>query len=132
MSKYGVRKYSPEMDQVVIDEFSEGKSIVEICQSLGIARDTFYRWTDPDDEHSYQEDFADAVEFGKTLSEAWWTAKGREYLVEYKDSGKMNASLYIINMKNRFGWTDRQETTSTVSLNHSVDRETLSEFDRDF
>jgi DNA-binding XRE family transcriptional regulator len=94
-------KYRPEMCTTVVDLMREGASIAEVCAELGIHKDTFYKWEkDPE-----KPEFTDSVKTGRVLSEAWWTRAGRENLYE----SKFNHGLWYMNMKNRFGWRDKQE-----------------------
>jgi len=51
--------------------------------------------------------FEDVVQFGKTLSKAWWMKQGRLNLT----TQGFNATLYKINMQNRFNWNDKVSTS---------------------
>jgi len=51
--------------------------------------------------------FEDIVQFGKTLSKAWWMKQGRLNLT----TQGFNANLYKINMQNRFNWNDKVSTS---------------------
>jgi hypothetical protein len=58
------------------------------------------------------------------LAEAWWTQIGRLGMLDSLPEGKkINASLWIFNMKNRFGWADRNELEMSGAL--STDRESI-------
>ena len=48
----------------------------------------------------------------KALSEVWWERQGRKMAV----GAEGNATVWIFNMKNRFGWRDKQEIDSTHRL----------------
>lgn len=60
-------------------------------------------------------EFSEAVKEGRQLAEAWWNGQGRKGLFTY-DGEKFSASLWFMNMKNRFGWRDKQE------VEHSADK----------
>lgn len=91
---------------IIIDEMSEGASLAEIHALLDISADVRIRM-----EKEIPE-FHDAIKKGKRLSEQWWQKKGRENL-ENKD---FSATLWYMNMKNRFGWRDKTETEHTGTL----------------
>lgn len=90
--------------EIMISLSEEGASIIELAVELGISRDTFYEIS------KREEEFSDTVKKCKDLSEAWWTRKGRKNL-ENKD---FNYTGWYMNMKNRFGWTDKQEIDHTT------------------
>lgn len=94
-------KYDPSMCDDLIALFKEGASKAEIAAKLGICRDTFAEWEKSNPQ------FSEAVKKGVQLSEAWWQEQGRIALRE-KD---FNSTLWYMNMKNRFGWRDKQEHT---------------------
>lgn len=80
----------------------EGASIIELSVALNISRDTFYEISKRDNE------FADTVKICKELSEAWWEKSGRTNLM----NKEFNYTGWYMNMKNRFGWKDRQDVTT--------------------
>ena len=75
----------------------------EALADLGIWEDTFYRWVKEIPK------FTEAVKIGTQLSRMWWERQGRLSLRD-KD---FNHGLWYMNMKNRFGWTDRYEGNLT-------------------
>jgi len=95
-------KYRKEYAEKLPDMFKNGESVAEVCAKLGIWKQAFYEWVEK------HEEFSNAYKKGMELSEAWWTKLGR-----VGSAGKANIqpATWIFNMKNRFKWTDRNETT---------------------
>ena len=99
--------------EAIIELSTEGASIVELAVLLNISRDTFYALSDREPE------FFDTVKKCKELCEAWWKRKGRTEL----DNKDFSYTGWYMNMKNRFGWKDKQEVTGNdngpivISLN---------------
>lgn len=88
----------------IIEQYREGASDVEIYACfLGICHETFTRIIKEDDE------FSETIKKGRQLSEAWWVKNGRTNL---KDK-EFNYTGWYMQMKNRFGWADRQDIANT-------------------
>lgn len=98
-------KYQGTMPSKLIELMQKGASKAEVAADLGISRDTLHEWEkDPN-----KPEFSDAIKRGEELSQAWWMRMGRENL-QNKD---FSATLWYMNMKNRFGWRDKQEVSGT-------------------
>lgn len=88
----------------ILQEYSEGASDVEIRAMIWqwrgrFSQDLWDRWIDE------EEQFSLTVKKGRELSEAWWKKQGRKNL----HSESFSAVLWYMNMKNRFGWADKQD-----------------------
>jgi len=79
---------------------------------MDISKQTLYVWTKEKPE------FSDAIQRAVDLSEAWWIEKGQDRL----DADKFQTGLWYANMKNRFGWRDKTESTvdATVQVSEIV------------
>lgn len=91
--------------KALIELYRQGASDVEIARELDVTIGKF---------HSLVQDspaFAAFVEKGRTLAMAWWYEMGRKGLT----MEKFNTSGYAFNMKNRFGWADKVETTDNTN-----------------
>lgn len=108
MTKVGrPTKYKSSMCKTVIELMSEGASKTEVCAELNICFDTLARWQNPKCDDFILE-FSDAIKHGQRLSEAWWQRQGRKNL----ENKEFSPTLWYMNMKNRFGWRDKQDITS--------------------
>ena len=90
----------------VLELYSEGAADVEIKALIYEWRNNFSnnlwdRWMEEEQE------FWETIKKGRMLSESWWNKSGRKNLKE-KD---FSYTGWYMNMKNRFGWRDKQETT---------------------
>ena len=101
------RAYIKKIIPVLPDMFADGQSMVEVCAELGMSQDTF---SDLVREH---EDWSLAYKRGRALSNAWWERLGRQ-----ASSGQVpiQATTWIFNMKNRFGWNDGQQQEDDGSV----------------
>lgn len=86
--------------KALLTAYGEGASDVEIARLLKITLNRFYQLIEEVPA------FAEFVEQGRTLSQAWWYEKGRTGLW----SKDFNVSLWNFNMKNRYGWADKVDT----------------------
>jgi len=99
--------YKPEMCERLIVLMSEGASKLEVAAQLGLPnRETISEYAE-----KYPE-FGDALKQGMLYSEAWWMTEGR-YNIRNKE---FNSTLWYMNMKNRFGWRDKTENQTTVTV----------------
>lgn len=87
------------------EEYAEGASDVEIAKLLDMTEEQFYR-TESDNQA-----FAIFVQKGRTLSKAWWYELSRRNV----RNKEFNTPLYVMNMKNRFGWADKIESNDTTN-----------------
>ena len=96
------------MCKQVVECMKEGWSKEEVALELGVNIATIYRYAE-----EYPA-FCEAIKQGEEYSRAWWVREGREALRD-KD---FNATLWYMNMKNRHGWRDKQEVSTTVTIRH--------------
>ena len=87
---------------VMIQQYKEGASDVEVAACLNITMDTFNK--------NYKEVplFRQLTDLGRMLSTAWWYKQGRVNL----NNKAFNNVLWIFNMKNRQGWAEKTESTT--------------------
>lgn len=111
-------KFDPSMINEIVPFMSQGYSQEACAAKLGISVDTFFRWKKENKE------FSEAVKDGVNASRLFWENLGVEGA---RGSGEFNATAWIFNMKNRFGWKDKQDVTS----NNETINITLKSFARD-
>lgn len=87
----------------IIDLYEQGYSDAEVSAALRITIKEYYK-TIKDNAA-----FAQLVDLGRTLSTAFWESQARKNLL----TKGFNSSLYAFYMKNKYGWADKVETTST-------------------
>jgi hypothetical protein len=99
----------PNWKKQILKLYSEGASDVEIRGLIIDNMDTachfdlWERWLKEEQE------FSETVKKGRELCEIWWQKNGRQNLTHKT----FNATLWYMNMKNRFGWADKQENVIT-------------------
>ena len=81
----------------------EGKSAVQIRCKLGIGMSAWETLLEDSPE------FRETIKNAKDLCECWWEDRGQEM----SKDGIGNATVWIFNMKNRFGWQDKSQTELT-------------------
>jgi hypothetical protein len=94
-------KYKPEFDEMLIDHLSKGFSFHSFAGVVRVNYDTVFEWV------KRHPSFAEAKQIGTAQSHVFWEKMGIAGTL-----GKINKfvpSTWIFNMKNRFGWRDRQE-----------------------
>lgn len=96
----------------VYDLYAEGASDMEVAAHLKLTIRQFYAQLEENDK------FKILVDFGRTMSQAWWERQGRHNL----KNKQFNSVLWFAQMKNKFGWADKVESSSTnENLNTNID-----------
>lgn len=90
----------------VLELYKKGASDVEVKALIyewrgSFSNDLWIRWIKEEPQ------FSETIKTGKILSESWWHKSGRTNL----ENKEFSFTGWYMNMKNRFKWTDRQETT---------------------
>lgn len=97
-------RYSPEFCTIVVEAMRGGMSRKALAGELGASYRSIGNW---EKEHP---EFAKALEEGKDASLHYWEQQGIKGM-----NGQIKgfqAAVWIFNMKNRFGWRDKQDVTS--------------------
>lgn len=101
--------YKPAMCDRLVMMMQEGASLIEVSAGLGLPnRETIHEYG-----LKYPE-FGEALKRGLLLSEGWWMTQGRHNI----QNKEFNSTLWYMNMKNRFGWKDKTETSGTLTVKH--------------
>lgn len=104
-------KYKKEYCQLLITSMAQGFSFEAFAGEVGVHFDTLYAWVDQFPE------FSEAKKLGKAQSLRFWEKKGIDNLLVSSEEAvpKFNTTLWIFNMKNRFGWRDKQPDEANAS-----------------
>ncbi len=94
----------------ILELYLNGGSDVEVKALIwdirgSFSNDLWDRWLLEDER------FSETIKAGKMLSNAWWLKQGRTNL----QTKEFSYTGWYMNMKNRFGWKDKQE------IDHSGD-----------
>lgn len=94
-------RYKKEYCKLLESHFKSGFSFDSFGGIVFVSRETLYSWT------RKHKEFLDTKKQFETSSLLWWEQMG-----QHGAAGKLpgfNSGTWIFNMKNRFGWRDRQE-----------------------
>lgn len=94
----------------ILSLYEEGAADVEIFALIykwrgSFSNDLWERWMKEEVE------FSETIKIGRKLAESWWNKSGRKNL-QNKD---FSYTGWYMQMKNRFGWTDKQQTDLTTN-----------------
>lgn len=104
-------KYDPKYCEEVGKLFREGCSIEEIAYEIDVHVDTIAEW------QKVHPEFSAAMKKGRKFAEGRWMKDGRVNI----HNKEFNTALWYINMKNRYGWTDKKEIKQEVKSEVSVE-----------
>jgi hypothetical protein len=88
--------YDPKYCEEVIALGKLGKSTEAIGAMLNVGTATIYRWRD---EHP---EFREALELAKEYELLWWEDMAQSYMIESKDTERINSSIWSRSMAARF------------------------------
>lgn len=120
--------YKKEYSEQLIEHMGKGLSFESFAGVCRVCKDTLYEW---EKVHS---EFSDAKKIGLELNRLFWEKLGVDYIKDESTAGvgstKLNATVYIFNMKNRFPkeWRDKQEIVTSPEDSKKVP----TWFDHDF
>ena len=98
---------------IVGTEYKEGASDTEVRAKLRITESLFKSlYNDPQASA-----FREIVDIGRMLAKGWWLQQGRKAL---RDKS-FNQALWYMNMKNRYSWSEKTETSTRISEDMSSD-----------
>lgn len=116
--------YTKEHCEMLIEHMRNGLSFKSFAGVAGVQRSTLYNWLDANPE------FKEAKEIGEDLSLLFWEKMGIDNIINRSESfgnnqggnsTSLNATVWIFNMKNRFGWRDRQpDENDQININLSL------------
>jgi hypothetical protein len=100
-------------EKIVGLEYKEGASDTEVRARLRITESLWQSlYNDPQGSA-----FREIVDIGRMLAKGWWMREGRKAL---RDKG-FNQALWYMNMKNRYSWSEKTETSTRVGQDMSSD-----------
>jgi hypothetical protein len=104
-------KYKPEYDQMLIDHMASGLSYLSFAGEIGVCEDTLFEW------EKHHVSFSESKKIGFAKNRTWWEKMGNAHIThvdsKFESSPKLNSTVFIFNMKNRFPreWRDRVEVS---------------------
>jgi transposase len=101
--------YDPAYCEKVVELGRIGKSVEQISAILNVSLRTMYSWRDA------HEEFLHALDDAKTYEQAWWEEQAAAYMVENKESDRLNASLWSRSMAARFPKKYRESTKTEIT-----------------
>ena len=101
--------YDPAYCEKVVELGRKGKSVEQISAILNVSLRTMYSWRDA------HEEFLHALDDAKTYEQAWWEEQAAAYMVENKESDRLNASLWSRSMAARFPKKYRESTKTEIT-----------------
>ena len=103
-------KYKKEYCRELEQHMNDGFSFESFGGKLGVTEKTLHNWKNK------HKDFLQSYKRGRLKSMLHWEEMGHDMVL----AGQGNATVWIFNMKNRFGWKDKQEIEQSGDLNVNI------------
>ena len=114
MTQANIKKLPEGWDGILGKLYKEGASDTEIRAALKMSKALWESlYNDPESSS-----FKQVVDFGRELAKGWWLTAGRINL----HVRNFNANLWHMNMKNRYGWSDKTEVSTKDAADMSNDQ----------
>ena len=101
--------YDPALCDKVIELGKQGLSIQQMSAEIGISVRSMFEYRD-----KYPE-FSHALEEAQHLEMAWWENQAKLYMVEHKDSARLNTGLWSRSMAARFPKKYREQVKQEIT-----------------
>ena len=107
---------------MLVDHMASGLSYESFAGLIGVCEDTIYEWA------KVHASFSEAKRMGFAKNRLWWEQMGNAHIThtdsKFESTPKLNSTVFIFNMKNRFPkeWRDRTEVKSTVKIDSEAIR----------
>jgi hypothetical protein len=105
--------YRPEYCELVISEMSKGISLGAFAGTIGVSRETVYKW------RTERREFSDAVARARAAQQLWWELK----LGRSRKGAETTASIFVLKNIAPDQWRDLKYTEHT----HTVRAEMLTD-----
>lgn len=100
----------------ILEWYAGGDFDVEVAAKLDVSIAEYYR------QMNENPAFGRLVQFGRTLSEAFWVNKAKTNM----NNKTFNATTWMFVMKNKFNWAEKTEQAN-VDINPSMNADELRE-----
>lgn len=108
-------EYDPKYCDELVAHMSKGLSWESFAGKLGVCRQTLYAWAKAHPE------FLNARQHGIDANLLFWEEQGNMGLWQDEGGPKLNASIWMFNMKARHHWRDRAEIEVKVESRDLAD-----------
>lgn len=116
MNKVGrPTKYREEFPDMLYEHMKAGLSLESFGGKIGVSEETIHQWKNKQSRYFHKK-FSEAYKKGLTASLLHWEEMGHDMVL----AGQGNATTWIFNMKNRFGWKDKKEIEQSGQIDLNV------------